>query len=174
MKKNFKVDKTVLSYIYAKNFWQEGDADKFKTVISNLKFVPKQYGHEIDDFNMTDPELDMVFSEMLGDWIEMKEKQSGIFRIPYSGIHFEDFNSLNEWRFIVALEDNQFTIFNHKSGVQDARKGYNFDYKNSLEWTIDSIVSIKKNDCLFYRPWVFHSLEPKPVYYYKLMVIEED
>lgn len=172
--KNFNIDKSVLSYISAKNFWAEGDADKFKTVISNLKFVPKEYGLEIPDFNMTDPELDMVFSEMLGDWIEFKEKYSGIFRIPYRGIHFEDFGSLNEWRFIVALEDNQFTIYNHKSGVNDARYGTNFDYKNPLEWKIESVINVKKNDSLFFRPWLFHSLEPLPVYYYKLMVIEDD
>lgn len=171
--KNFKINKTVMNFLHAKDFYKPGDAEDYRTAASSAKFEAARYGFEIPNFNMVDPELDMVFSEILGEHIEMDNKHSGIFRYPYRGIHFDDFNSLFEWRFFVALEDNQFTTYSHKSGAKDARDGINFDYKNSIDWNIESVINIKQNDCLFYRPWVFHSYEPKMISFYKLLVLEE-
>ena len=179
MRKNFNVDKSVLSYIQAKKFWPEGVAEQYRRAISSMKKVGTPWGWEVENFNMVDPQLDMIFSEMLGDNVEMSYKNSGIFRVPYKGIHHDPFYSLNEWRFFIALEDIEFTIYNHKSGAIDARYVDPKDYdkvnlKNSLEWNIESILFIKQNDSLFYRPWVFHSFSPGLIQYFHLNVIEED
>ena len=171
---NFKVNKSVLNYIHAKDFWQPGDAEKYKQAVKHLQFVPKQYGYEIQDFNMVDPELDMVFSSMLGEWVEVREKYSGVFRIPSPGVHFEDFDSLNEWSFAIAVEDNQFITYSHKSGAKSALDNHRLDYTKSIDWNIESIINIKQNDCIFYRPWVFHSFEPRLIQYFKIMGMEED
>lgn len=171
-KKNFKVNKSVMNFIHARDFWQEGDAEKFKTVIKNIdKWQPKEYGWEIPDFNMLDPELDMVFGEMLGDYVKV-EDETCVFRLPYPIVHFESFNSLNEWRLAVALEDNVFKIYNHISGVKDARYGYEFDYQKEDDWIVETQMNLKQNDAVFYRPWTFHSFEFKPLHCYKIFIEE--
>jgi len=172
MNKNFKIDKSVMNFIHARDFWQKEDAEKFRTVISYLnKFQPKKHGYELINFNMLDPELDMVFGEMLGDWIKMDE-ESGLFRVPYPFVMFEDFDSLNEWRLAVALEDNTFKTYNHVSGARDARDGYEFNYLTPDDWVLETQINIKQNDAIFYRPWVFHSFESKLLHCYKLYVEE--
>lgn len=171
MSRNSKVNKSVLNFIHARNFWQEGDADKFKKVIEHLKWQPALYGLEIPELNMIDPDLEVIFGEMLGDWITITE-DSGVFRIPMPLIHFEDFDSLLEWRCAIAVDDNVFRIYNHSSGPIDARQGYEFDYRNPDEWIIEAQINLKQNDCVFYRPWVFHSFEERPLYCFKLLVEE--
>lgn len=168
--KNFQVNKSVLNFIHARDFWKEGEAEQFKNVVTNLKYQPQQYGFEIPQFNMIDPELEMVFGEMLGDWIKLDEEKSGVFRIPYPVIHFEDFASLHEWRCAVALEDNIFKIYNHISGAKDARSGYKFDYTKRSDWKIETQIKLKQNDAVFYRPWMFHMFLDKPLYCFKIMV----
>lgn len=170
MSKNFKVNKSVLNFIHARDFWQEGDADKFKKVVEHLRWQPAKYGWEIPQFNMIDPDLEIVFGEMLGDWITITEEDSGVFRIPMPMIHFEDFDSLKEWRCAIAVDDNVFRTYNHATGAKDARYGHEFDYANSEEWVMETQINLKQNDCVFYRPWVFHSFEESPLYCFKLLV----
>lgn len=175
MSKNFKVNKSVLNFIHARQFWPEGDAPKLSKIAEHLKWDPKKYGYEIPHFNLIDPELELVVGEMLGDWVKIHEEESGVFRVPYPIIHFEDFNTLGDWRCAVALEDNIFKTYRHIDGTQDARYGYeNFNYSNPDEWIVESQINLKQNDCVFYRPWVFHSFLELPLYCFKATVQDED
>jgi hypothetical protein len=172
-KKNFQVNKSVLNYIKAENFWQEGDAEKFFAVSSNLKFVPKEYGFEIDHFNMVDPELEMVFGELLGDYVKIEDDTSGVFRMPYPVIHFENFDSLREWRLAIAVQDNVFRTYHHISDRKDARNGIdNINFFDPEEFKLETQINLKQNDAIFYRPWIFHSFEDKIIHCYKILVQE--
>jgi hypothetical protein len=86
---------------------------------------------------------------------------------------FEEFDSLNEWRMAIAMDDNTFITYTHKSGAKDARDGYEFDYHNLEEWEVESVTRLKQNDCMFYRPWVFHSMEAKLINHHKIFVQDE-
>jgi hypothetical protein len=171
MQKNYKVDKSVLNYIHARDFFPPEEAVRYASPIKNLKFEPTPYGLEIPQFNMIYPEMDMVFGALLGDYVKLDEESSGTFRLPYGGlVHFEDFDSLNEWRLAVALEDTQFCTYIHSSGAKSALDGYQFDYHNSEEWELQSLTTLKTNDAIFYRPWIFHSFSGELIHCYKLLV----
>ena len=169
---NFKVNKSVLNYIHARDFFSKEDVEKYGSAINSLKFEPKKYGMEIPDFNMIFPEIDLLWGKMLGDFISIDEDESGVFRKPYKNIiHFEDFNSLNEWRFAVAINNNEFNTYRHKSGVQNAIEKYeDLDYFNPDEWERETNITMKPNDAIFYRPWVFHSFDNGLMQCYKILV----
>jgi hypothetical protein len=167
MKSNYPVDRSVLNFIHARDFYKKEDADAFRLTIGShvSKFVPTPYGLDMQNFNMTSPEDDMIFGGMLGDYVKIDEDRSGIFRMPYHNlIHFESFDNLNEWRLAVALDDNTFTTYSHTSGAKTAIDGYEFDYHNLNDWIVETVVTVRKGDAVFYRPWVFHSFEEKLIF----------
>jgi len=160
---NFKANKSVLNFIHARDFFQKGDAENYRLAVTDIiHYKPMMYGAEIEDFNMIGPEDDMIFGSLLGDFVKLDKNKSGTFRKPWHKlIHFEEFDSLFEWRLAVALEDNIFTTYSHTSGSKTALDGYQFNYHNEKEWVVESIVNLRQNDAIFYRPWVFHSFEEK-------------
>ena len=168
--KNYKVNRSLLNYIHSRDFFPEGDAENYRLAVKDLiHYDPIAYGTEIPDFNLIFPDLDMLFGGMLGDFVKVDEDRSGTFRRPYNDlIHFEDFDDLNEWRLVVALEDTTFKVYTHKSGVKNALGGYEFDYHNPEDWELETIIKLKQNDAIFYRPWVFHSFEYKILLCYVL------
>lgn len=168
--KNYKVNRSLLNFIHARDFFPPNDAENYRLAVKDLiHYDPIPYGTEIPDFNLIFPDLDMLFGGMLGDFIKVDEDRSGTFRRPYNNlIHFEDFEDTNEWRLAVALEDNTFRVYTHKSGAKNALDGYEFDYHNQEDWEIETEMKIKQNDAIFYRPWVFHSFEEKLILNYVL------
>lgn len=161
--KNFQVNKSVLNFIHARDFWQKGDAENYRLAVETvIHYEAMPYGKEIVNFNMIAPEDSMVFGSLLGDFVTLDEKKSGTFRKPWDNlIHFEGFESLSEWRLAVALEDNIFKVYNHISGAKNALDGYEFDYHNVDDWIVETTINLKQNDSIFYRPWIFHSFEEK-------------
>lgn len=174
MKSNYPVDKSFFNFIHARDFFTPEIAANFAAVGRGLeeKFAPMQYGEEIPYFNMTDPEMEMLLGNMLGDYIDIIEEQSGTFRIPYNNvIHFEFFESFHEWRLAVGLENNNiFQTYRHKSGARDARIGWQFDYNNRDDWTVETQINLAAGDAILYRPWVFHSFESKMIHCYTIKV----
>jgi len=160
---NFKVNKSVLNFIHARDFFQKGDAENYRLAITDLiHYQPTPYGREVIDFNMIAPDDDMVFGGLLGDYVKLDEEKSGTFRKPWNNlIHFESFESLSEWRLAVALEDNTFTTYSHSSGAKSALDGYEFEYHNLEDWVVETVITLRQNDAIFFRPWVFHSFEEK-------------
>jgi len=125
----------VVKLIHADNFFPGDDANRLLMISRNLNYVEKQYGLEIDNFNLVFPGLDPVFSKVVGEEVTVDEPRSGIFRRPMNCIiHFEEFDSLDEWCFIVALEPTTFNLYNHledgpmsKVNARSALEGYKFN-----------------------------------------------
>lgn len=175
MKDNYPVNKSVMNYIHARDFFPEGDAENYKLAVQDLQYVPKKYGWEIHDFHMIFPDIDVLWGKMLGDILDIEEEESGIFRKPYPDvIHFEDFESLDEWRFVVALDDMEFKTFRHESGLKNFLEtdgNYQvINFFNPEEWQRETSIIMKPNDAIFYRPWIFHSFSEGLLHYYKIKV----
>jgi hypothetical protein len=173
---NFKVNKSVLNFIHARDYFQQNDAESYRAVISNAadKFEQSEYGIEIPRFNMITPDDNMIFGGLLGDYVKLDEEKSGTFRKPWNNlIHFESFENLLEWRLAVALEDNTFTTYSHVTGAKTALNGYEFDYVNLDDWVVETVITLRQNDAIFYRPWVFHSFEEKLLLCYHIIGDED-
>jgi hypothetical protein len=171
--------RAMVKLIHADGFFPKGDSESYANTVRNLKFEQKPYGKEIQDFNMILHGMEPVFSRVLGEKVVIEPLRSGIFRKPSQFVHFEEFDTLNEWCFVVALEKTTFNTYHHlqsgfgESGMIDAKTaldGYQFNYQNLLEWNVENNVVLEPNQGVFFRPWVFHSLtEGKLVQYYRLM-----
>lgn len=166
---NFYVNKSVINFIHAKDYFPENYADKYKNLLQGHNFVTMKYGREIPNFNVIYPELDMVFSKMLGEYSSLDKKNSGTFRFTLDHVHFEDFEGLNEWRLAVALEDMDFKIYSHCSGIKSALEEYKFDFFNMEDWVLETHIKLRKNEAIFYRPWLFHSFGGGMIHYYKII-----
>lgn len=176
MGNNFQVNKSVLNFIHARDYFPPEDAENYRLAVMGLKFEPMSYGREIRNFNMTFPDNDMLLGKLLGeDFARVDDERSGTFRYPWHNvIHFEEFDSLNEWRLAVALEDTVFRTFYHRDGfktVLDCKENEweTFDYSNYEEWNLETQINLRQNDSVFYRPWVFHAFEEKLLHCYTIV-----
>jgi hypothetical protein len=168
---------SVVKLIHADNFFPADDAQKLYLVASNLQFVEKPYGLEIDNFNLVTPGMDPIFSSVIGEEVIIDHARSGIFRRPMNCIiHFEEFDDLTEWCFIVALESTTFNLYNHlesgplsKVNARSALDGYRFNYRNMMEWDVCVNIRLEPNQGVIFRPWLFHSIEDGLVQYYRLI-----
>jgi hypothetical protein len=171
--------RTMVKLIHADGFFSNDEVHKYPLVVGGLRFTEKEYGHEIENFNSILKGVEPVFSRVLGEKVYVDHKRSGVFRRPSQFIHFEGYDSLDEWCFVVALEKTTFNIWHHlkngigESGEIDAKSaldGWQFNYRNLLEWNIDTNIVLEPNQGVFFRPWMFHSLEEgKLVQYYRLI-----
>lgn len=166
--------------IHADGFFPAGDPEKYVAIVDGLSFVEKPYGLELENFNMILPGVEPILSKVLGERVVVDHKRSGVFRRPRNHcIMFENFESLNEWCFIVALEDSVLNLWYHISDPSrgevspiDARTaldGYEFNYRNWFEWKIHTNIILEPNNGVFIRPWVFHSMQDGLVQYYRLI-----
>lgn len=158
----------MIKLLQADNFFKQEDVSTLKNVAHSLRFIPKEYGEEIDNFNLVIPDLDPVFSALLAEQVTVDAENSGVFRKPTFGIHFESFESLHDWVFIVALEKTTFNLYHHLSGAKTALDGYNFNYQNFFEWDYHTNILLEPNEGIIFRPWLFHSLEDGLVQVYRL------
>lgn len=168
MTSNYKVNRSVINFIHARDYFPEKEAEECRYAVQNLKFEPMAYGTEIRNFNLVPPETNMLMGAMIGEnFVKVEDEGSGTFRYPYDGlIHFEEFDTLEEWRLSIALEDNVFRTYSHLSGFKTVLDCKNEEWKqlvyhNQDEWVLESTVNLRTNDAIFYRPWVFHSFEGK-------------
>ena len=159
----------MIKLIQADDFFPSEDVAKLLALGNSLPKVEKEYGLEVENFNFVIPNLEPVFSKILGEEIEIDEDRSGVFRKPMNcTIHFEGFDTTNEWCFLVALEPTTFNLYHHLSGAKTALDGYKFNYRNLFEWDYNTNILLKANQGVFFRPWLFHSIEDGLVQYYRL------
>jgi len=164
----------MVKMIHADGFFPAGDVERCVAAVTDVRFSEKSYGYELENFNMVLGGVEPILSKVLGERVIVEHKRSGIFRKPFNNIiHFEDFDSLNEWCFIVALEPNTLNLYHHKDqlGNIDAKTaldGWNHNYRNLFEWDLHTNVLLEANQGVFIRPWVFHSLDSNLVQYYRL------
>jgi acylphosphatase len=171
--------RTMVKLIHADGFFADGDAEKYPYIVGNLSYTEKEYGYEIENFNMIRKGSEAIFSKVLGEKVHLDHDRSGVFRRPSQFIHFEGYDSLDEWCFVVALEKTTFNLWNHlKSGLgeygeidsKSALEGWQYNYRNLLEWNINTSITLEPNQGVFFRPWMFHSLdEGRLVQYYRLL-----
>jgi len=173
----------MIKYLLADKFYNQQDLKSYLNVCNYYfadKFVNKEYGNEVEGINLIIDDLEFTFSKALGERVIIDHKSSGIFRKPHNGlIHFESFDSLNEWCFIVAIEPNTMNFyyhlkdyFNEEYRVWDSKnalEGYKFNYKNTFEWDYHTNILLEPGDGIFLRPWTFHSLNDGIVQYFKLI-----
>jgi len=177
---DFDINRTAIKLVHADGFFPKGEAEALCSVVKGLQYVEADYGLEIPNFNLVLPDIHLVFSKILGEEVVVDHKRSGIVRKPHNGmIHFESFNTPDEWCFILALEKNTLNVFKHIKDIRyneyddtDSRnvlEGYSHNYQNLFEWDVTSNVVLDCNQGVFIRPWVFHSLQDGVVQYYRIM-----
>jgi hypothetical protein len=180
MNSNFQVNRSVINYIHARDYFPNNDIEQLRPLVDDVSWVDKKFGKEMEHFNLIFENIDIVLGKMVGDLVEIDRKNSGTLRRTlHEVIHFEDFEDLNDWRFVVAMDKNEFKTFIHKDGYKsmlDYIKDENeerpvFEYLNSEDWIEETTIKMNPNDVLFYRPWIFHSFQDGILHYYKLKVV---
>jgi len=177
MSENPQVNRAAIKLIHADGFYKEQEATSCFHVVRNLQYVEREYGLEIPDFQLIFPNLEPVFSRMLGEEVQIDQEKSGVFRKPIRCIHFESFENLNEWCFVIALQPTTFNIYYHlKPGggyrefdAKTALDGHRFNYLNYFEWDYVTNILLESNQGIFFRPWIFHSMEDGIIQYFKLL-----
>lgn len=150
-------------------YFSEEDAIRLSNIASNLRYSDYEFGKQIDNFNMVSDDSSKLFSKILNTNITVIDEQSGIFRFPKQFIHFESFSNLNEWLFIVALQNSTFNLFEHKSGAKNALENYNFNYRNLFEWNLTVNYLLQPGQGILFRPWLFHSFDNGLIQVFRLM-----
>ncbi len=175
------MSRSMVKLLHADGFFPNNDAENLMNLAKGLEFVPQPYGMEVPNFNLIFPDSEIVFNKVLGERVTVDPDRSGVLRKPNNNaIHFEHFETPDEWCFIVALEPTTVNFWYHidpsggfgELGTPDARhalEGSSFNYNNFFEWKIHTNILLEPNQCLFFRPWVFHSLQDGLVQYYRLV-----
>ena len=177
---DFKINKAVIKLIHADGFFPGDEAKNLAAVVRDVSYVERDYGYEIPHFNLILPGAAEVFSQILGEEVDIDRERAGTVRRPFNGmIHFESFTDPNEWCFILALEKTTLNIYKHVSDIRyneldqtdsiNVFQGHNFNYKNLFEWDVVSNIVLECNQGVFIRPWVFHSLDDRLVQYYRII-----
>lgn len=143
------------------SFYQ--DIGSLQNLISSLEFEDHPFGKKIPEFYYIPEGLQEFLSQVLSEDIEI-QPDTGTFIKPSSVIHVDNFYQHALWTCIVALEDTRINIHTHKDGYSTF-----FDVKDNEEffkqcvlpekWITDSTITLKKNEFIMIRPWVWRSLE---------------
>ena len=151
----------LVKIITVDGFLTEEDGIRLSNVVRGLQYVQQEFGKEIPNFNLIPENANKLFSDILNTNVEVDEDLSGVFRRPELFIHFEGFDTLNEWVFACALDQTMFNIYEHETGAKSALEGTNFNYRNLMEWGTNTKVSyeLKPGEGVLFRPWLFHSFD---------------
>jgi hypothetical protein len=133
-----------------------------------LQYTKTDLGEEIENFNMVPEDSNKLFSNILGTTIIVDEDRSGIFRKPQNLIHFEGFDSTDEWVFAVALQQSTFNIYEHRTGITNALSGYKYNYRNLFEWDLKINYVLDPGQGVLFRPWLFHSFDTGLIQMFRL------
>jgi hypothetical protein len=141
-----------------------------KVILPLLQFTENDFGQDLQNFNMIPPDADEMFSSVLNKKIVVDKEKSGVFRIPNKSgfIHFEEFESVGDWLFVVAIDLTTFNVFEHKSGAKNATEGYEFAYRNLFDWDLKINHILEPGQGVFFRPWLFHSFTSGLIQIFKL------
>lgn len=175
-------NRSMVKVLLADGFYTPEEAVTIANVIGPLRFTPKQYGSEVENFSMIAPEAAEMMSLVIGEPVQIIKEVSGVFRRPLIGtVRFESFQTLDEWCFAVALEPTTFNMYKHLSsgvgelGTVDARSALDgpniqmpISYTNYFEWDLDVNIRMQPNQGIFYRPWMFHSFEDGLIQHFRL------
>lgn len=158
----------LVKIIAVDDFFSKDEAQRLCNITYDLQYVQKEFGKEIENFNMVPQDCDIMFNNILGTKVEVVEDLSGVFRKPDNFIHFEPFDSTNEWVFVVALQQTTFNVFEHKSGTQNALQDYKYNYRNLFEWNNVVNYELEPGHGILFRPWLFHSFSTGHIQLFRL------
>jgi hypothetical protein len=150
------------------NFFTKEQAQNLCSSVYNLNYVENDLGKEIQNFNLVPPDSDELFSKVLNMNLKVDQDNSGSFRLPKGFIHFEGFESDNEWIFAVALQECTFNLFEHKSGINNATEEYRLNYLNLFDWDLMVNYVLKPGQGIMFRPWLFHSFDSGLIQLFRL------
>jgi len=149
-------------------FYTEKETKSLYQIAKNLRFSDKEFGKEIENFNMVPEEADKMFSDALNIPMTVISDRSGIFRVPEFFIHFEPFESTDEWLFVVAIDLTTFDIYEHESGIKSALQGHKFNYRDLFQWNHCVNYQLAPSQGVFFRPWLFHSFQSGLIQIFRL------
>ena len=158
----------IVKTIIVDGFFTSEEAIRLTNITYNLIYYPTEFGEEIPNFNMVAEDSHEIFSKILNTNIKIDENRSGVFRKPSNLIHFESFENLNEWVFMVALQPSTLNLFEHKTGVDNALKEYKFNYRNLFEWNLQINHLLNPGQGILFRPWLFHSFDTGLIQIFRL------
>jgi hypothetical protein len=153
------------------DYYSKDEAIGLANLITPLNFKQYELGKQIEEFNVVSDNIDEIFSSVLPMKVSIEKENSGIFRFPDHFIHFENFSGLNEWLFVVALQQSIFDIYEHKSGIKSALEDYRFNYRNLFEWDLTLNHQLEPGQGIFFRPWLFHSFNSGLIQIFRLKEI---
>lgn len=159
---------SILKTITVDNFYPKNVAMEIADTVFHLKYDDYEFGKQISNFNMINDNLSKTFSQVLKREVTINKEESGFFRVPKLFIHFESFNNINEWMFVVALQTSTFNIFEHQSGACTALDGYQFNYRNLFEWELKVNYILDPGQGVFFRPWLFHSFDKGLIQFFRM------
>lgn len=145
-------------------------------VACNLQYVPNKFGEEVPNFRHIDHSLEPVFRDILNNQkLNIVKSKSGIFRRPIIFIHYDDFFELDDWCFAVALQPTTFNTFKHTpTGATYAFQTEPLNTINFIDWDVTSSIHLNQNQCVFYRPWQYHSFLGGVVQHYHMTNLPQD
>jgi hypothetical protein len=151
----------MLDFILCRDFFPKDDLNGIRKLFdpSTMTFEEKEYGMESAlqiPFNF----INYSMSKILNVPVTIIKSKSGFIRKPANRlIHYEEFKSLKEWCFFVAIEKTTFNLHKHQSGCISALQETNLNYRYTPEWDYYLNVLLEPNQGIFFRPWYFHSIE---------------
>lgn len=163
----------LVKIISVDDFFQREQAKNLADIVFNLNYEQVEFGEQVSNFNMIPENCNQMFSEILGTKIIVDEKNSGVFRRSIGTIHFESFESTNEWIFACAVQQSIFNVYEHHSGSLNALQGYNFNYKNLFEWDLKINYILEPGQGILFRPWLFHSFDQGIIQIFRLKEYEQ-
>lgn len=166
--KNNIMSRQMVKVLHTDNYFAKDTVQQLYNIAINSNFVEHEHGKQIPNFNLIQPGIEDVLSTVVGESLIVDEENSGIFRIPKLNIHFEGFDSPDEWCFAIALEKCTFNVYHHLSGAKNALEEYRFNYQNLLEWDYHTNILLEPNQGIFFRPWIFHSFNGGLIHQYRL------
>lgn len=155
------------------HYYSTHEANNLTNIVYDLTYTQHDFGKDIDNFNFTPNNADELFSKVFKMNLKLIEERSGLFRLPEQFVHFESFDNLNEWLFVVALQRSTLNIFEHQSGATTALDEYKFNYRNLLEWDLMINYVLKPGQGILFRPWLFHSFDTGLIQLFRLQEHEK-
>lgn len=153
------------------DYYTKQQAKELFSVVSTLNFTIFEFGKQVEDFNLVSDDASELFSNVFKKNLTVDLDRSGTFVFPEPFVHFEQFDSLNKWMFVVAIEQSTFNTFHHQSGATSALEEYKFHYRDFFQWDLKTNIVLDPGQGVLFRPWLFHSFDSGIIQ--KFMLTEE-
>ncbi len=152
------------------DFYTDNDIEGLFRVGKDLSFVQKENGYD-SKTNIIPPDLSKTLSFVLDKSVTVLKNKSGFFRKPYNcKIQSEAFSSINEWCFFVCFEKTTFNLYRHKSGATNIMQNREPNFNYLPDWDYYMNILLEPNQGVFFRPWMYYSLENGLIQYFKINI----